>query len=418
MKSLWRSLSNAGVTGNQPYVLVRRIRLQNQVSLLFILFLIFFSGLNVFNNKLTLAAVEFAFIALLILPLYLNYKAHYSLSAILFFLELFALVISIFLNAPKRELEYLLLVLGVVPLTSYKSKRIIYSLFSISFILFIAAKVVVNGLEDFVAYLNYALIFLLAFFTVRYLKVEFENNLAIIETQNVQLTKLNDEKNQLISIASHDLRSPLNRIQSLLSLLAMEGSLTSGQKEILRTAQLEAKNQTEMIKEILDLYAIDEGKKTFTLKNIEILTMITDLIHSFQSIADNKNITIQIENKTDNTHAFADQVYLKQVFENLLSNALKFSYSNSKITIIVRALHQTMVISFKDEGQGLDEEDQKKLFKRFQRLSAQPTAGEPTSGLGLSIAKKYVEAMKGSLTCVSEKGKGATFTVELPLAQA
>ena len=82
----------------------------------------------------------------------------------------------------------------------------------------------------------------------------------------------------------------------------------------------------------------------------------------------------------------------------------------------MRSSAQTMIISFKDEGQGLDKEDMKKLFKRFQKLSARPIAGETSSGLGLSIAKKYTEAMKGSLTCISEKRKGATFTVELPLA--
>ncbi|HEY3430474.1 MAG TPA: hypothetical protein VGK39_07355, partial [Cyclobacteriaceae bacterium] len=155
MKSLWHSLSNAGVTANQPYVLVRRIRLQNQVSLLFVAFLIFFGSVNALNNKLGLTILEFAFAALLFSPVYLNYKGLYILSAALFFIILYALVLQLSLQLPKRELEYLLLILGIVPLTSYRSKVIIYSFFLLSFALFIAIKVYVYGHQDNMIYLNY-----------------------------------------------------------------------------------------------------------------------------------------------------------------------------------------------------------------------------------------------------------------------
>ena len=369
------------------------------------------------TQKFPLALFELFFATFLLLPIYLNSRAYFTISSILFFIVLFALVIVIcFILAPKRELEYLFLILGVIPLTCYKSKRIIYSMILVSFILFIAAKVAAYGAQDPVAYLNYVLIFLMAFFLVKYLKEEFGINLQVIETQNNQLKKLNDEKNKLISIASHDLRSPLNRIQSLLSLLSIEGTLSPLQKDILKTAQREAKNQTEMIKEILDLYAIDEGAKKTKLEDIHVPNMITGMITDFQTLANKKNITIRYESKTQAKGVLADSIYLKQIFENILSNAIKFSYQNSNITITLQSTPQTMQISFKDEGQGLDAEDHKKLFKRFQRLSAQPTGGEVSTGLGLSIAKKYTEIMNGSLICISEKGKGATFTVELPLA--
>lgn len=417
VKQLWNRLSNAGVMPDQPYVLVRRIRMQNQVSLLFILTLTFFTVVNLINNKIQLAILEFSFVILLFIPSYLNQKKLLTLSSVLFYAELFTFnLILCFILAPHRELEYLFLMLGILPLTSYRSKRIIYSLFLLSYLAFILAKRNAYGSLEFVEYLNYGLIFLITFFMIKYLKDEFETNVKIIAQQNDQLKKLNVEKNQLISIASHDLRSPLNRIQSLLSLLSIEGSLSPEQKSILQTAQREAKNQTVMIKEVLDLYAIDEGTIQVKLEKIDIPLILTKLVEDFKPIADKKNITINISNKTLEAHIIADIGHLKQVFENLLSNAIKFSYPNSTITISTQATAQTMQISFKDEGQGLDPEDHKKLFKRFQKLSARPTAGEASSGLGLSIAKKFTEAMHGSLICISEKGKGATFTVELPLA--
>jgi signal transduction histidine kinase len=280
------------------------------------------------------------------------------------------------------------------------------------------SKILISEVHDPIMFLNYILIFSLSFFLVKYLKYEFGTNLDVIEAQNDQLQKLNEEKNKLISIASHDLRSPLARIQSLLSLLSMEGSLSPEQKDILRTAQREAKNQTEMIKEILELYAMDEGKKSVNLEHVDVLSLIESLLTDFQPLAAKKNIVMGQESKTDAKYVRAVPGYLKQIFENLLSNAIKFSFPNSNITIILQATAHNMQISIKDEGQGLDPEDHKKLFKRFQRLSAQPTGGEASSGLGLSIAKKYAEVMNGSLICISEKGKGATFTVELPISKA
>lgn len=418
MNKLWSRLTNSGVLPDQPYVLVRRIRLQNQVSLLFTIILVFFTVVNIINNKIPLAILEFIFAMLLFVPNYLNRRKYFTFSAILFFVELYTLALSIcFILAPHRELEYMFLMLAILPLTSYRSKRIIYSLFLLSYVAFVLAKTYTYGALEFVSYLNYGFIFLITFFMVKYLKDEFEANVDIIADQNDLLKKLNDEKSQLISIASHDLRSPLNRIQSLLSLLSIEGSLTPEQKKILQTAQREAKNQTEMIKEILDVYAMDEGKLKTTLESVQVPRVITKLVDDFKLLADKKNITILIESKTIVTDVTADAGYLRQIFENLLSNAIKFSYPNSTVTVILQTTAQTMQISFKDEGQGLDPEDHKKLFKRFQKLSARPTAGEASSGLGLSIAKKFAEAMNGSLTCISEKGKGATFTVELPLVK-
>jgi signal transduction histidine kinase len=106
-----------------------------------------------------------------------------------------------------------------------------------------------------------------------------------------------------------------------------------------------------------------------------------------------------------------------QVLDNLISNAIKFSSCGKSVFVHVRGNEHSIYIEVQDEGQGISQEDQKKLFGKFARLSARPTAGESSTGLGLSIVKSMVEAMNGKIWCESEFGQGATFIVELPIAE-
>jgi signal transduction histidine kinase len=109
-----------------------------------------------------------------------------------------------------------------------------------------------------------------------------------------------------------------------------------------------------------------------------------------------------------------DGNFFTQILENLLSNALKFSYPGSRVFVRLRTDEAWLYLQVADEGPGLSPADHARLFGKFQRLSVRPTGGEPSSGLGLSIVKKYVELMGGKVWCESEKGKGARFVVQLP----
>jgi len=112
--------------------------------------------------------------------------------------------------------------------------------------------------------------------------------------------------------------------------------------------------------------------------------------------------------------AFADPSALDQVLDNLLSNALKFSPSGKNIFISVRALEKQVECVVRDEGPGFNADDKGKMFRRYGRLSARPTGGEPSTGLGLSIVNKLVLAMNGELAVENAAGNGAIFTVRLP----
>ncbi len=110
----------------------------------------------------------------------------------------------------------------------------------------------------------------------------------------------------------------------------------------------------------------------------------------------------------------ADQEALQQVIENLLSNAIKYSPSGSAVDIISRANEDRVMVAVSDNGVGIPEDEQEELFKRFSNISTEPTADEPSIGLGLFIVKKLVEAMNGDVWYESRQGEGATFVVSLP----
>ena len=111
-----------------------------------------------------------------------------------------------------------------------------------------------------------------------------------------------------------------------------------------------------------------------------------------------------------------DLSYIDQVIENLLSNAIKFSKTEKNIYINITSDDTAALCEIRDEGPGLSESDKKKLFKKYQKLSAIPTGNESSTGLGLSIVKKFVDAMNGEIWCESEVGKGTSFFVKFNLA--
>ncbi|MCK5700116.1 MAG: ATP-binding protein, partial [Cyclobacteriaceae bacterium] len=126
--------------------------------------------------------------------------------------------------------------------------------------------------------------------------------------------------------------------------------------------------------------------------------------------SDNKNIRVEAD--LDDSTTAMDNSLLVQILDNLLSNAIKFSNHNSKVSVTLKDENKKIRFEIVDDGPGIMEEDKPRLFQKFQRLRAQPTNGESSTGLGLSIVKKYVEAMKGKVWCESEFGHGAKFIVE------
>ena len=148
---------------------------------------------------------------------------------------------------------------------------------------------------------------------------------------------------------------------------------------------------------------------------------ITKLLHEqkqmYMDMAKKKDIDLNISIPEKPVHASIDTNYLARVIDNLMSNAIKYTQKGKKVNLSLIDIGQTFQILIKDEGQGFSEEDKKKMFRKFQKLSAQPTAGESSTGLGLSIVKNLVEKLGGELAFESEQGRGSAFQISFATEQ-
>ncbi|HAC14602.1 MAG TPA: hypothetical protein DCE78_01475, partial [Bacteroidetes bacterium] len=251
-------------------------------------------------------------------------------------------------------------------------------------------------------------------------KEEIENQQALIvgksnelELKNKRLLELNQEKNSLVGIVAHDLRSPLAAIMSALELIKMQPDLTEEEvKRLLSSIEEFVNRQLGMINRILDMEAVESGEYSFKKQKIDLNVFIKRVVEDLASASDKKNIKIRPLLTTIPKFIDADSSYLRQIIENLVSNAIKFSPEHSNIYLLLEEGKGSIRIGVKDEGPGISPSDQKKMFNKFQKLSAKPTGGESSTGLGLSIVKRFVEAMDGRVWCESTLGEGATFWVE------
>ncbi len=237
-----------------------------------------------------------------------------------------------------------------------------------------------------------------------------------LEHANQQLQELNNEKNELLGIVTHDVKNLVAGIK-----LAAEGvrryKHTKDDPIMQKTAERiinAASDITHLISSLLDVNALETGKITFRPEETNVADIVHGLLESYRPHIENKGQIIHFQHSE--AMAFADTTRLREALENIISNAIKYSPLGKEIWITVTRTESMIACSVKDSGQGFTEEDKKNVFQKFTRLSARPTGGESSTGLGLSIAKKLVEGMNGSITLQSQSGEGATFTIKVPCA--
>jgi signal transduction histidine kinase len=241
-----------------------------------------------------------------------------------------------------------------------------------------------------------------------------EKHMHELEDSNRQLEDLNQEKLQLIGLVSHDLKGPFNRIFALVQLLNMsDENLTADQKEYLGKIQQISVDGLSMVRNLLDSRRLDETGIELKEAKLDFANLISSLVKHYRSIAEKKKIEVVL-NISGDSNIVGDKSYFGRIIENLLSNAIKFSPENKKVVCDLTRKKDFIEFSVKDEGPGISKEDQQKLFLRFQSLSAKPTGGESSTGLGLFIVKSIIDKMGAEIFCESEVGKGANFILRLP----
>lgn len=246
-----------------------------------------------------------------------------------------------------------------------------------------------------------------------------------LQELNEKLHQLNLDKNELLGIVAHDLKSPLSAIRGIAEALVYDQELSdTTRKEFERTILTTSDRMFTLIAELLSVNVIETGGFTIEKRPVSLNEILNDIISQYHTHASNKDLRIVVDIEPS-AIAYADKFSLHQICENFISNALKYSPLGK--TVYVRAKshyhapngqpeHHTIRVEVQDEGPGLSEEDKLRLFGKFQRLSARPTGGEHSTGLGLSIVKKLAETMGAHVGCSSSLGHGATFFIEMPAA--
>lgn len=258
-----------------------------------------------------------------------------------------------------------------------------------------------------------------------YLKLKQKNKLILVqsreikrqiqeqEKRNKEVGDLVHEKQQLIGLVSHDLKGPFNRIFALIQLMELTNeNLTEEQREYLGKIHQIVADGLSMIRNLLDNRRLEDQGIDHTPENLNLSYAVGSLVKNYRTLAVKKKIQIHFEPPAQAV-VLADKMYLNRIFENLISNALKFSPEGKNIFVLIEEAGDKFLVKVKDEGPGITKEDQKNLYRKFQRLSARPTGGESTTGLGLSIVKALVEKMGSEIICESEEGMGTTFIVKL-----
>jgi len=237
-----------------------------------------------------------------------------------------------------------------------------------------------------------------------------------IEQQNAELSYVNEEKNHLMSIVAHDIRSPLSA--SIEVAQAVQSKLSAEHPEYAEATQGIIQSMVkinEMADKVLQERSKEQKKAQQEQKLVNLGELLRYVEQDFDARARKKNISIHIEH--NDVHANLDTMMTRQILENLISNSIKFSPLGQSVNIKVEEKEGRAIIEIRDQGPGFTDNDKELMYSKFQRLSAIPTDGESSLGLGLSIVKKYVDQMNGEIKLESERGNGACFTVSFDATQ-
>lgn len=233
--------------------------------------------------------------------------------------------------------------------------------------------------------------------------------------RNQLLTQVEELKSNFLRMMSHDLKTPLARIQGMTEMVKSDSNpLSLKQREAVDRIHQSSKELSDFISSILSLGRIESKEIKLQLKSKDINTLLSEVIQQCEYLAGTKNIEIMTEFEPLFSIKI-DEDLLRQVFTNLIENAIKYSLDNSRILVSTEEVDETLIIQVADHGIGIPDEALPHVFSKFYRSLEVKNSSVKGSGLGLYLAKYFVELHQGTLSVESEIDKGSTFTVKLPM---
>jgi len=220
-------------------------------------------------------------------------------------------------------------------------------------------------------------------------------------------------QNDLMGIALHEIKNPVASISLANDILRIDGTKIPKMTDMIKrcVVTIQAK-----LADLLKLSEDEETDQKLSIEEADLNEMLHRLVTNFELLANKKNQIVELTIDDSLPKINIDKTKISDVLHNLMSNAIKYSYSNSTIKIIAKKIDDFVEIEFKDQGQGLNDEDAERLFKKFAKLSSKPTGRESSNGLGLSICKSLVELHNGQIFAKSPgKELGTSFFISLPI---
>jgi signal transduction histidine kinase len=246
---------------------------------------------------------------------------------------------------------------------------------------------------------------------------EFGRLAASFEEMRRQLAELDTLKTEFVSVASHELKTPINVILGYTQLLQEElyGPLTPKQRNVANVLEAQSRTLSRLVKQLLDVTRFEAGAARLDVRPVDLPKLLDELEQSFRVLADQRGIRFTIsqqEGMIETVHWDPDRI--NEVLGNLLSNAFKFTERGGEVELTVSGNQHHIHMDVRDSGAGIPEDQVHRIFEKFYQADNQNAAAHAGSGLGLSITRQIVEAHKGTISCESTPGVGTTFSIELP----
>jgi signal transduction histidine kinase len=246
---------------------------------------------------------------------------------------------------------------------------------------------------------------------------EFGKLAASFADMTQQLAELDKLKSEFVSVASHELKTPINVILGYTQLLQQEiyGPLTDKQRDVAGVLEKQIKQLSHLVQQLLDITRFEAGGGKLDIRAVELRGFVQNLEDAFQVLADQRGIRFQVSlDPALPQTVYWDSDRMNEVLGNLLSNAFKFTDGGGEVDLVVVPVDHSLQIEVRDTGAGIPADQLPRIFEKFYQADNQRAASQTGSGLGLAIVRQIVEAHSGSISCDSTPGVGTTFTMMLP----
>ncbi len=235
------------------------------------------------------------------------------------------------------------------------------------------------------------------------------------ERNMLELRKLNELKDEFLSVVSHDLRSPLSSIGGYVNYLLKKGQLSDSQQSYLLIIREIADNLYSLVNELLDVSKIEAGVIRLTMEETDLAELISTSINNFILLASDKNTAIHFHNRLDDARAMIDRMKILQVVNNLINNAVKFTEDGLiDVTAEREPGSNAVIITVSDTGTGMTSDVLNNIFEKYSLFRTEGTRGEGGTGLGLVICKRFIELHGGSIEAESGENGGSVFRITIP----